>query len=154
MFPCVPQGGTAAPMALHASKGPFSFAKENGPFGTPRERRSLAVSGLKNLCASGMGVPAWQHCCARTGEPANLTRAPRSRARLIPAANHRRLVAKPRTPHLIPQAVQRFKPQTGNVNFLWEGLREGYLFFKKRYPSLIRAAPQALLFPPRPTGAA
>ena len=24
-------------------------------------------------------------------------------------------------------------------NFLWEGVREGYLFFKKRYPSLIIA---------------
>ena len=27
---------------------------------------------------------------------------------------------------------------TCNVNFLWEGAREGYLFSKKRYPSLIR----------------
>ena len=26
-----------------------------------------------------------------------------------------------------------------NENFLWEGVREGYLFFKKRYPSLIIA---------------
>ena len=33
-------------------------------------------------------------------------------------------------------------------NFLWVGLREGYLFFKKRYPSLVRAAPSAL---PSPT---
>ena len=30
-FPCAAQGSE--------SKGPFSFAKENGPFGTPRERR-------------------------------------------------------------------------------------------------------------------
>ena len=27
---------------------------------------------------------------------------------------------------------------TCNVNFLWEGAREGYLFFEKRYPSFIR----------------
>ena len=31
--------GKAAPSALHESKGIFSFAKENIPFGTPRERR-------------------------------------------------------------------------------------------------------------------
>ena len=30
--------GKAAPSALHESKGIFSFAKENIPFGTPRER--------------------------------------------------------------------------------------------------------------------
>lgn len=31
-------GEKAAPVALHESKGIFSFAKENIPFGTPRER--------------------------------------------------------------------------------------------------------------------
>ena len=40
------------------SKGPFSFAKENGPFGTPRERLRLAVSGSNDLDASGMEMPA------------------------------------------------------------------------------------------------
>ena len=40
------------------SKGPFSFAKENGPFGTPRERLRLAVQSLNDLCASGMRLPA------------------------------------------------------------------------------------------------
>ena len=48
-------------------------------------------------------------------------------------------MAKPCTPHLIAQRVQLFKLQARNVNFLWEGVREGYLFFKKRYPSLIIA---------------
>ena len=47
-------------------------------------------------------------------------------------------MAKPCTPHLIAQRVQLFKLQARNVNFLWEGVREGYLFLKKRYPSLIR----------------
>ena len=46
-------------------------------------------------------------------------------------------MAKPCTPHLIPQAERLFKLQARNVNFLWEGVREGYLFLKKRYPSLI-----------------
>ena len=36
------------------------------------------------------------------------------------------------------QRVQPFKLQARNANFLWEGVREGYLFLKKRYPSLIR----------------
>ena len=40
------------------SKGPFSFAKENGPFGTPRERLCLAASGLNYFDASGMQLPA------------------------------------------------------------------------------------------------
>ena len=48
------------------------------------------------------------------------------------------------------QRGQLFKPQTANANFLWVGLREGYLFSKKRYPSLVRAAPAALP-PPRPS---
>ena len=38
--------------------GIFSFAKENGPFGTPRERLRLAVQSLNDLCASGMRLPA------------------------------------------------------------------------------------------------
>ncbi len=59
--------GFAAPQALlpfiptpcgSESKGPFSFAKENGPFGTPRERLRLAVQSLNDLCASGMRLPA------------------------------------------------------------------------------------------------
>ena len=40
------------------AKGIFSFAKENGPFGTPRERLCLAVSGLNYFDASGMQLPA------------------------------------------------------------------------------------------------
>ena len=45
----------------------------------------------------------------------NVTRAPRSRARLISATNSRRFVAKPRTPHPIPQAAQLFKCRSANV---------------------------------------
>jgi len=56
-------------------------------------------------------------------------------------------VAQPRTPQLIAQRVQPFKLQARNVNFLWVGLREGYLFFEKRYPSLVRAAPTGAAFP-------
>ena len=40
------------------AKGIFSFAKENIPFGTPRERLRLAVSGLNDSYASGRGMPA------------------------------------------------------------------------------------------------
>ena len=47
-------------------------------------------------------------------------------------------MAQPCTPHLIAQRVQLFKLQARNAYFLWEGVREGYLFLKKRYPSLIR----------------
>ena len=47
-------------------KGPFSFAKENGPFGTPRERLRLAASSSNDFCASGVEVPPeWK--CLRGG---------------------------------------------------------------------------------------
>ena len=39
------------------AKGIFSFAKENIPFGTPRERLRLAVSGLNNSDVSEVNVP-------------------------------------------------------------------------------------------------
>ena len=39
----------AALMVLHESKGPFSFAKENGPFGTPRERLCIGRLALEEL---------------------------------------------------------------------------------------------------------
>ena len=39
------------------AKGIFSFAKENIPFGTPRERLRLAVSGLSNSDVSEVKVP-------------------------------------------------------------------------------------------------
>ena len=38
-----------------------------------------------------------------------------SKARLIPVTNRRRFMAKPCTPHLIPQAAQFFKIETANV---------------------------------------
>ena len=45
-------------MRAAESKGIFSFAKENIPFGTPRERLRLAVSGSNDPYASGMKMPA------------------------------------------------------------------------------------------------
>ena len=51
------------------------------------------------------------------------------------------LVAKPRTPHLIPQAAQLFKIETANVRgqgarplaFLW-GMQRGYSLRKENTP--------------------
>ena len=50
-------------------------------------------------------------------------------------------MAKPCTPHPIPQAEQFFKPQTGNVGveggtplvFLW-GIQRGYSLFEENTP--------------------
>ena len=47
--------------------------------------------------------------------------------------------ATPRYGQCNRQALQLFKLPACNGNFLWEGEREGYLFSKKRYPSLSRA---------------
>ena len=79
-----------------------------------------------------------------------VTRASRSRARLISATNSRRFVAKPRTPHPIPQAAQLFKCRSANVRgrgarplvFL-SGVQGGYSLSRKRVSPLIRAAPSA-----------
>ena len=49
------------------------------------------------------------------------------------------------------QRVQSFKPQTANANFLWVGLREGYLFLKRDIPPLSVQRQQALPPPPPPT---
>ena len=46
--------------------------------------------------------------------------------------------ATPRYGQCNRQALQLFELPACNANFLWEGEREGYLFLKKRYPSLIR----------------
>ena len=45
-------------MALHGAKGVFSFAKEDTPFLSPRERLTLRDWRLKNCtrCAIGCGV--------------------------------------------------------------------------------------------------
>ena len=47
--------------------------------------------------------------------------------------------APPRYGQCNRQALQLFELPACNGNFLWEGAREGYLFSKKRYPSLSRA---------------
>ncbi len=73
-------------------------------------------------------------------------------ARLIPVTTRRRLVAKPRTPHLIPQAAQLFKIETANVRgqgarplaFLW-GFKGGILFGKRIPPLSLAAAQRAAL---------
>ena len=44
------------------AKGIFSFAKENIPLGTPRERLRLAVSGLNNSDVSEVNVPRARRC--------------------------------------------------------------------------------------------
>ena len=63
------------------------------------------------------------------------------RQRMIVAEANRIAVlnaASPRYGQCNRQAPQLFEQLACNVNFLWEGVREGYLFLKKRYPSLIR----------------
>ena len=64
-----------------------------------------------------------------------------SKVRLQDVATRRRFMAKPCTPHPIPQAEQFFKPQTGNVGgrggtplvFLW-GIQRGYSLRKENTP--------------------
>ena len=54
--------GIAARAALHGSKGPFSFAKENGPFETPRERLDIAGEQLEELQCLPIALPCARRC--------------------------------------------------------------------------------------------
>ena len=58
--------GDAAPVALHESKGIFSFAKENIPFGTPRERLDIAGEQLEELQCLPIALPCARRCRVRT----------------------------------------------------------------------------------------
>ena len=89
-----------------------------------------------------------RHCCARriveTGSRRELLRTSTrwaERQRMIGAEANRIAASNAATPRYGQcnrQALQLFELLACNVNFLWEGLREGYLFSEKRYPSLIR----------------
>ena len=85
-----------------------------------------------------------------------VTRAPRSRARLISATNSRRFVAKPRTPHPIPQAAQLFKCRSANVRgrgarplVLSLGGLRGILSFEKESVPLYPCSAKRCTSPPR-----
>ena len=109
-----------------------------------------------------------RHCCARridgTGGKRKLLRTPTRwaerhpqgvyrirKAAEPPTAAQQRMIgaeanriaasnaATPRYGQCNRQALQLFELPACNGNFLWEGEREGYLFSKKRYPSLSRA---------------
>ena len=167
----------------NGAKGDILFhEREYPPLNPPRERFRLAVSGLNNLYAFGMQLPARGVAAVsvairfdflllsaaalpilseynlisvyrgtpQCGERSNAafgkqsaavlpSLAPHdSKARLLDVSNRRDSWRSHVHRTHTAQRVQLFKLQTANVNFLWEGLREGYLFLKKRYPSLIR----------------
>ena len=56
------RGKIAAPQALHGSKGVFSFAKENTPFETPRERLDIAGEQLEELQCLPIALPCARRC--------------------------------------------------------------------------------------------
>ena len=66
-----------------------------------------------------------------------------SKARLQDVTNCRRFMAKPCTPHLIPQAAQLFKIETANVGGRgglpspFSGGFKGGILFEKRIPPLV-----------------
>ena len=63
-----------------------------------------------------------------------VTRAPRSRARLISATNSRRFVAKPRTPHLHCAARAALQDQGWQCNLSLGGSRGIFSFEKENIP--------------------
>ncbi len=97
---------------------------------------------------------------------ATVTRAPRSRARLLPVTTRRRPVAQPRTLHLHcaaravlqAQSLQCRGSRGTPLAFLW-GFQRGYSLRKENTPLIgssaksctINAAPAALQPPPSPS---
>ena len=81
--------GKAAPSALHESKGIFSFAKENIPFGTPRERRLDWQSRTRMT----LMPPEWKYLRAANGSARRFASASIIRCRSADLAevhpNHR-----------------------------------------------------------------
>ena len=94
------------------AKGIFSFAKENIPFGTPRERLRLAVSGLNNSDVSEVKVPRARR--SRVSIARRFASAPtircrsahlvevRSNSRLPPVSTMRRAPAMPNSAGSLP----------------------------------------------------
>ena len=108
------------------------------------------------------------NAAARTAvcRQSTVTRAPRSRARLLPVTTRRRLVAKPRTPHLhcaaravlLAQSPQCRGSRGTPLAFLW-GFQRGYSLRKENTPFVwqqrkelhqFMQRQQALPFPPIP----
>ena len=82
-----------------------------------------------------------------------------SKARLRVVANRRRFMAKPCTPHPIPQAAQLFELQTANVrgrgglSLPFSGGFKGGILFGKRIPPLVpRRARRSPFAPVRKSG--
>ena len=125
----------ARTLSTQVSNTPLSAASEAKPrpHAPAKQRRSAAH---RSPCGEPQAMP---HSHAHTGEPAAVTRTPRSRARLIAPTNRRRLMAKPCTPQCTPQAKRSFKPQSRNVRgrgarplvFL-SGDQKGDTLFEKR----------------------
>ena len=68
-------------------------------------------------------------------------------ARLRAVTFCRRLVAKPRTPHLRCAARAALQAASSQCKFSLGGSKGGISLFEKRYPSLVRAAPAGAAFP-------
>ena len=80
--------------------------------------------------AASAAMPPPQAVRRRT----TVTRAPRSRARLMPATNSRRFVAKPRTPHLHCAARAALQDQGWQCNLSLGGSRGIFSFEKENIP--------------------
>ena len=118
MPPVLPAAASAAmppilPAAASEAMPPPTHSPSAASEATPRphalypavQPRTSRRAASRRQCRAGP---------AGTGEPSTVTRAPRSRARLLPLTKRRIPVAKPRTPHPIPQAAQLFKLQSRN----------------------------------------
>ena len=99
-------------------------------------------------------MPPMRTAVCRRG---SVTRAPRSRARLIPVTNRRRLMAKPCTPHLhcaacaaLQAANSQCRGSRGTpLAFLW-GFKRGYSLRKENPPfAPCSASGAAIPRPPR-----
>ena len=155
-----PHGGERSNAANSPCGGERSNAAANalpqrGKRSDAAPARTLSRSSTAHL--SPCGEPkAMPHSPAGTGEPSTVTRAPRSRARLLPLTKRRIPVAKPRTPHPIPQAAQLFKLQSRNgrgrggrpLVLSLGGSKGGYSLSRKRISLFFRMQCHRRCHPP------
>ena len=111
-----------------------------------RSKKKTTANAVVFCCpAASAAMPPPQAVRRRT----TVTRASRSKARLLDEPNRRGSWRSHVHRTYTAQRVQLFKPKTGNGNLSLGGFKGGYSLLKESIPlfTFIRAVPSALLFP-------
>ncbi len=104
------------------------------------ERGEQSNAAISPAAASEAMPPVRTAVCRR----ATVTRAPRSRARLLPVTTRRRPVAQPRTPHFHCAARAVLQATATQCKFSLGGCKGGVSLFQKEIPLPLSASPASM----------